>query len=347
MKQHTTLERLDLRNNRIDQEGARYLGALLAADTALTHVDLSWNDFLVEGGLYLLDGARLNSTLLDLQLSGTKVGLDVLREVAWVVKRNKDAKSHQDRARPSSTSGKVPNDASETEGSGSVSQTSASLPVEGPPNQLRRGLPAPLDDLGSDATVTEEPQEKRESRLEETDDDMSIASRLKNKAETQVWPGDQQLCQHLIDHIAVLQAEKARHEKNCEDALKRERLSTAAFTEREQEFKTQTREREALVQKMLVERDSLQRDSSQKTAMLAQLEEEHGEVIRESAAFQERSKSDDEQLRHELHLLMVQNRRLQDSLEMGQKDLQFLEHEKERLSAHLHCCERDLRGITA
>merc|ERR1712139_729196 len=75
--------------------GAKYLGEMLMSNTTITHLDLSWNDLGVDGGLALLDGLKHNNTLVDCQLSGSKVGEETLHEVAFLLRRNRAAAAYK------------------------------------------------------------------------------------------------------------------------------------------------------------------------------------------------------------------------------------------------------------
>merc|ERR1719382_1176435 len=95
LKSNLTIGHVDLRNNRINNVGAKSIGEMLTANTTITHLDLSWNDFGVDGGLALLEGLKHNQTLIDCQLSGSKVGEETLHEVAFLLRRNRAAAAYK------------------------------------------------------------------------------------------------------------------------------------------------------------------------------------------------------------------------------------------------------------
>merc|ERR1712054_208747 len=78
---------------------------MLKANTTITHIDLSWNDLGVDGGIALLDGLKKNQTLIDCQLSGSKVGEETLHEVAFLLRRNRAAAAYK--ASPNDTGAQV------------------------------------------------------------------------------------------------------------------------------------------------------------------------------------------------------------------------------------------------
>merc|ERR1719171_791999 len=68
---------------------------MIAVNTTISHLDLSWNDLGVDGGIALLDGLKRNQSLIDCQLSGTKVGEETLHEVAFLLRRNRAAAAYK------------------------------------------------------------------------------------------------------------------------------------------------------------------------------------------------------------------------------------------------------------
>merc|ERR1719473_151463 len=95
LKSNLTIGHVDLRNNRINNIGAKHIAEMLKANTTITHLDLSWNDLGVDGGIALLDGLKRNQTLIDCQLSGSKVGEETLHEVAFILRRNRAAAAYK------------------------------------------------------------------------------------------------------------------------------------------------------------------------------------------------------------------------------------------------------------
>merc|ERR1719420_1007554 len=77
-------------------------------------MDLSWNDFGVDGGSALLEGLKHNSTVIDCQLSGSKVGEETLHEVAFLLRRNRAAAAYK--ASPNDPGAKAAAAAPETSG---------------------------------------------------------------------------------------------------------------------------------------------------------------------------------------------------------------------------------------
>jgi len=91
LKGNLTITQVDLRNNHIDSAGAEYVAEVVKGNTTITHFDLSWNNFGVEGGTMLLEALKRNEAIVDFQLCGSKVGEDILSEVAFYLRRNRAA----------------------------------------------------------------------------------------------------------------------------------------------------------------------------------------------------------------------------------------------------------------
>merc|ERR1719356_2366035 len=128
LKSNLTIGHVDLRNNRINNVGAKCVGDMLTSNTTITHLDLSWNDLGVDGGVALLDGLKHNQTLIDCQLSGSKVGEETLHEVAFLLRRNRAAAAYK--ASPNDTAAQA---------AAADPQTSAL--AGGGPNATSRALP--------------------------------------------------------------------------------------------------------------------------------------------------------------------------------------------------------------
>lgn len=178
-------------------------------------------------------------------------------------------------------------------------------------------------------------------------DDSSLMLRLMQKEREQVLPEDKLFYQQVAEHIDKLLLETSKHRQGRVDGEERERLSTTGFLEREQRYSKEIRQTEEMLQKTIEDKENLQRDVAHKTAELKQLNEEHGGCIRESVSVQEQSTTEEQELRRELRDVMQEKRALQDTLSLGNKDLELLTQENERLRAHVKCFQRDVNEIMA
>lgn len=352
LKSNLTVGHVDLRNNRINNIGAKYIGEMLVANTTISHMDLSWNDLGVDGGIALLDGLKHNSTLIDLQLSGSKVGEETLHEVAFLLRRNRASAAYK--ANPLDTGAQVAAASPHTShlAGGGPTATTRSLPAqmsrsfpEGTSGRSPRSPQSRTSPRGASGTMVSYSDQSRSQRSAK--DDSSLMLRLMQKEREQVLPEDKLFYQQVAEHIDKLLLETSKHRQGRVDGEERERLSTTGFLEREQRYSKEIRQTEEMLQKTIEDKENLQRDVAHKTAELKQLNEEHGGCIRESVSVQEQSTTEEQELRRELRDVMQEKRALQDTLSLGNKDLELLTQENERLRAHVKCFQRDVNEIMA
>ncbi|XP_019359313.1 PREDICTED: leucine-rich repeat-containing protein 45 isoform X2 [Gavialis gangeticus] len=88
-----SLQRLDLRNNQINHEGAGELAAALKSNSSLQELDLRWNNVGLLGGRALLNCLHSNRTLRHLELAGNNVPSDILKAVEQAMDHNQDRQS--------------------------------------------------------------------------------------------------------------------------------------------------------------------------------------------------------------------------------------------------------------
>ncbi|NXX95478.1 LRC45 protein, partial [Centropus bengalensis] len=87
---NSVLQRLDLRNNQINHQGAVELAMALRQNTSLQELDLRWNNIGLLGGRALLNSLHSNKTLKRLELAGNNVPSDILKAVEQAVNHNQD-----------------------------------------------------------------------------------------------------------------------------------------------------------------------------------------------------------------------------------------------------------------
>jgi len=349
LKSNLTIGHVDLRNNRINNVGAKYLGEMLVANTTITHLDLSWNDLGVDGGIALLDGLKHNSTLIDCQLSGSKVGEETLHEVAFLLRRNRAAAAYK--SSPADVGAQVAAAAPETSGiaGGGPGATARSLPG---PASTSRGLPgAEGTGVGTGALQLNATAGTMNATMKKTQrttkEDSSLMLRLMMKEREQVLPEDKLFYQQVAEHIDKLLLESSKHKQGRTDGEERERLTTTGFLERELRYTKEIRQTEEGLQKTIEDKENLQRDIAQQTQELKKLNEENTQMIRESVAIQEQATAEEQQLRKELREIIQEKRALQDKLALSNKDLELLQQENERLRAHVKAFQRDVNEILA
>ncbi|XP_064379012.1 leucine-rich repeat-containing protein 45 isoform X2 [Dromaius novaehollandiae] len=84
------LQRLDLRNNQINHQGAGELAMALKRNASLQELDLRWNNIGLLGGRALLNCLHSNKTLKRLELAGNNVPSDILKAVEQALDHNQD-----------------------------------------------------------------------------------------------------------------------------------------------------------------------------------------------------------------------------------------------------------------
>ncbi|KAM6050850.1 leucine-rich repeat-containing protein 45 isoform 2-T3 [Chlamydotis macqueenii] len=84
------LQRLDLRNNQINHQGAGELAMALKQNASLQELDLRWNNIGLLGGRALLNCLHSNRTLKRLELAGNNIPSDILKAVEQTLDHNQD-----------------------------------------------------------------------------------------------------------------------------------------------------------------------------------------------------------------------------------------------------------------
>ncbi|XP_005530687.1 PREDICTED: leucine-rich repeat-containing protein 45 [Pseudopodoces humilis] len=90
LRANNFLQRLDLRNNQINHQGAGELAMALTQNTSLQELDLRWNNIGLLGGRALLNCLQSNKTLKKLELAGNNVPGDILKAVEQALDHNQD-----------------------------------------------------------------------------------------------------------------------------------------------------------------------------------------------------------------------------------------------------------------
>lgn len=204
------------------------------------------------------------------------------------------------------------------------------------------GMGAPAATGGALST---RPAPQRTNRTQK--DDSSLMLRLMMKEREQVLPEDKLFYQQVAEHIDKLLLESGKHKQGRSDGEDRERLSTTGFLERERRYTKEIRTTEETLQSTIEMKENLQKDIAYKTAELKKLNEENAQAVRDSVAIQEHATAEEQQLRKELRDIVQEKRGLQDKLALGEKDLELLNQENERLRAHVKAFQRDVNEILA
>ncbi|XP_014807060.1 PREDICTED: leucine-rich repeat-containing protein 45 isoform X1 [Calidris pugnax] len=90
LRANNVLQKLDLRNNQINHQGAGELAMALKQNASLQELDLRWNNIGLLGGRALLNCLHSNRTLKRLELAGNNVPSDILKAVEQAMNHNQD-----------------------------------------------------------------------------------------------------------------------------------------------------------------------------------------------------------------------------------------------------------------
>lgn len=86
----TSIQSLDLRNNRIGPDGAGYIGRFIENSSTISRIDLRWNEIGVLGGKKLLASISRSRSLKSLELSGNKIPEDIILQIEQTLTRPDD-----------------------------------------------------------------------------------------------------------------------------------------------------------------------------------------------------------------------------------------------------------------
>lgn len=315
LKANLTIGQVDLRNNRIDSLGARFVGDMLTVNSGITHLDVSWNDFGVEGGLAVLEGLKQNTNVVECQLSGSKVGEEILHEVAFLLRRNRQSAAFKLQAQE------------ENQSPGKASPTSQAPEGDAPDAQLQgRGLLA----ASKQWTVKES---------------SSLMLRLLMRERDQKRPEDKALYQHIAEHIDKLLIETSKHKSARKEAEQRDKLAVAGFQDREQRYLNEIRHTEEKLQHAIKAKEGLLTELSFRQSELQRLEDQLARMIFDAKVKQEQAVAEEQQLKVDLRRHQQEQCEVTDRLALRQKDLEMLEEENERLLQHVQKFQRDIKEI--
>lgn len=87
---NSTLQRLDLRNNEINHQGAGELSMALKKNSSLQELDLRWNNIGLLGGRALLNCLHNNRVLRQIALAGNNIPSDILQAVDQAMEHNQE-----------------------------------------------------------------------------------------------------------------------------------------------------------------------------------------------------------------------------------------------------------------
>ncbi|XP_034563658.1 leucine-rich repeat-containing protein 45 [Notolabrus celidotus] len=92
---NSALTHLDLRNNQINHKGASELALALKRNNTIEVLDLRWNNLGLLGGRSLLEALQKNKSIVQLEIAGNNIPSDTLRALEQSTGHNSDRQSSQ------------------------------------------------------------------------------------------------------------------------------------------------------------------------------------------------------------------------------------------------------------
>lgn len=369
LKMNSNITHVDLRNNNINNLGARCIGDMLLHNTKITHIDLSWNNFGVDGGFQILDGLRRNTTLIDCQLSGSRCSEDTVREVATILRRNRIAaenkscpllgrsasttilrrnriaagnKSCPSVGRSASTTHLADSTLSPTR-VGGLDVLSRSLPSSAfaSPHNIPSPFAAMLPAMFSPTAYTPASYipavytPAASSLATCTPRSTNTKIRLMQKQQEVFSPDDHHFYGKVSDHLNNLELEVAQHKQITVNTEAREKQAMADFVEREHTLKMEIALHNDKIKLTTEEKNNLQLDVANKKTNLASAQDEHARSIRDNAAAKQQAQEEEQSLQNQLRDLNHTNHNLEHELAVNTDELNNIRGENARLRSHV------------
>ena len=83
-----TLTSVDLRNNKINFDGAKIISDIISNNETLQELDLRWNEFGILGGQAIMEALQTNNSLMQLDIKCNKLTQDIVQVVDDLLARN-------------------------------------------------------------------------------------------------------------------------------------------------------------------------------------------------------------------------------------------------------------------
>jgi hypothetical protein len=324
LRENQTLTHLDLRNNKIGPECAQALGQMLRENHTITHVDLSWNDLSQAGGKAIQEGIQANHTIIDCQLSGNRIEEDVLHQIAFALRRNRQSAPLGNTMHKENMAAPVATSASRDLG------TSRELGSSGQEALAPAASPRPPSD--GNATM-------QNTRLVT---DENIAQKLLQKERDYTNAEDARFFGEVAEYIDLLQLDAARNKKYRMDAEERERVVTKGFMEREMRYAQEMRELEGLLGKAKADKDELLQETSYLQSEIERVKQEKACTMQDRLKLEEIARATSDRLRCDIRNGLTIKADLETEIYKVKRRQQEQEEENGRLRTYLARCKDDL-----
>jgi len=331
LKVNCTITRVDLRNNRISNVGARCIAQMLLHNTKITQLDLSWNDFGYDGGIQILEGLKHNTVLVDCQLSGSKCNEDTVHEIALLLGRNRTAAAHKvgaPSANPSICGAYGVDPSMSPARARDLSMFSRSRPCS--------ALASPCKTSSSLATPVSIMHTPRSTHTK---------ARLQKK-QREVFLPDNHFFGKVSDHLDNLEVEVLHHKQATADTEARERNAMLNFNDREHTFKVEIAVHKGKIASNTAAKKSLQQEIVRKKESLASAQDEHEQSIQENIGAKQRAQKEEQKLQNELRDLNHTNHSLQSALAVNTDELNNVRAENERLRGQMASFQREVHNMS-
>lgn len=304
LKNNLTIVQVDLRNNKIDVEGAKFLAEMIKVNNTIKYLDISWNELGLAGGIAIMEGVQQNATILDCQLSGSRVGKEVLNEIAYYLRRNKQ--NAAENALPEKTE----------------------APEEEEPSTEAQDQEQPTT-LG--ATTTSGFFKTRKT----VKDSNQMMVRLLAKEREETLPENKLLYEQLAGYIDKLLKDAKEEEKGRKIAEEQEQLATKGFEEREPRYIKEIRQSEELLQLAYADKEVLDKELENRTRWLKMEQDELEKLLRQNEAIKEETIVMEQSLIKEKREVKADVLKLEGKLLLAQKDFDLLEQECKNMAINV------------
>lgn len=323
LQPNLSITHLDLCDNKIDEAGAKIIGEMLAANTAITHIDLTRNNLGVAGGVSLVNNIRHCRQLVDLQISGSNCGTELLYEVAFFLRQNlkKIARREQEKVE-------------EAEAAEPSKKAKAKAKADEPQAKAKAKAG------GEEEKVAVLPQ--RQWRYE---DQCELQRRLQKKQRDQKVPGERAIFKEISSFMDKTLVETKRHKTKFASGRQRESLAASSFKQRELRYTREISQIEhALIDNLgsregIVQQNKWRSDEVERIKGEARMEEDKSKLQ------QERAKLEQQKLREQIKEMQAMHRELRDRLNLLNEDLRAQSSENDRLREHVKSFKRNVAEV--
>lgn len=324
IKLNRSLRSLNLKWNAIgrDTTGVAALCEALKANLTIRNVDLQNNQINNHGARHLAEMLKINTAITHLHLGWNDLGPDGGLHLLEGLQRNSTLIECQ-------LSGSKVGETTLHEVAFILRRNLAAAKKKAEDN------PQTEEENTGDGAEPPEGGGWVRGRPRTAQDDKSLMLRLMMKEREQKLPEDKVFYRQIAEHITKLLLDAEGHKKGRTEGMEREKLSTAGFLEREQRYLRDVHANEEHIKQCIVDKADLVVAVARQAYELKQINDENAAAIRANIKYKEHAMAEEQLLRKELREIIQDKRDLTDKLALGNKDLELLALESERLEVHV------------